>query len=302
VRQPARTPDIPELRTFCVAAETGSLGRAAIRLHVSQPALSKRLASLERVAGTQLLARSSTGVTLTPAGRRLYEHARRLLEQADAIDMVLEGINRDAGPIRLAASHSAAEAFVAVALSEHVADAGPVVELLTANSHVVRLMVADGTADLGVAASRPGATPNPAVREVHLVDDEVVCAVPSAHPWSRLDRISLKEFLRTPMVMRDPQSNSRWTVESVLRKHGWEHADPLVQAATPVAALREALQRNAPVLLSRQVFPAGYFTPVTIERDLRFPRSFELVLPAVGEPSAGVSALADELRSAVADW
>ena len=114
VRQPARTPDIPELRTFCVAAETGSLGRAAIRLHVSQPALSKRLASLERVAGTQLLARSSTGVTLTPAGRRLYEHARRLLEQADAIDMVLDGMD----PAEVAASHSAAEAFVAVALSE----------------------------------------------------------------------------------------------------------------------------------------------------------------------------------------
>ena len=108
---------------------------------------------------------------------------------------------------------------------------------------------ASARAPLRPRRSRPGATPNPAVREVHLVDDEVVCAVPSAHPWSRLDRISLKEFLRTPMVMRDPQSNSRWTVESVLRKHGWEHADPLVQAATPVAALREALQRNAPVLL-----------------------------------------------------
>ena len=46
-----RPPDINELRTFCTAADSGSLGRAALRLEVSQPALSKRLASLGALAG-----------------------------------------------------------------------------------------------------------------------------------------------------------------------------------------------------------------------------------------------------------
>jgi DNA-binding transcriptional LysR family regulator len=56
------TPDLNELRGFCVAAELGSLGRAALRLHVSQPSLSKRLASLEVKVGARLLERSSRGV------------------------------------------------------------------------------------------------------------------------------------------------------------------------------------------------------------------------------------------------
>src|SRR5687767_14339237 len=94
-----RTPEIVELRSFCAAADLGSLGRAAVRMHVSQPALSKRLQSLEAVAGVRLLDRSSRGVTLTTPGRRLYEQARRLLEQADAIEAVIENLQRDRGPV-----------------------------------------------------------------------------------------------------------------------------------------------------------------------------------------------------------
>ena len=56
-----RTPNIEELRTFCLAAELGSLGRAAVRLHVSQPCLSKRRAHLEAAAGTVSLRRRGTG-------------------------------------------------------------------------------------------------------------------------------------------------------------------------------------------------------------------------------------------------
>ncbi|MGZ8667766.1 MAG: LysR family transcriptional regulator, partial [Solirubrobacterales bacterium] len=84
-----RTPDIAELRAFCVAADLGTLGKAAVRLQISQPALSKRLRGLEAVAGTTLLERSSSGVTLTAAGRRLYPEARRLLDQAEIVEGLL---------------------------------------------------------------------------------------------------------------------------------------------------------------------------------------------------------------------
>ena len=85
------SPDLNELRGFCVAADLGSLGRAAVRLHVSQPSLSKRLASLEAKVGARLLERSPRGVALTPAGRRLYRHARPLLEAADQVAEVMVG-------------------------------------------------------------------------------------------------------------------------------------------------------------------------------------------------------------------
>jgi DNA-binding transcriptional LysR family regulator len=297
-----RRPDIVDLRSLCAAAELGSLGRAAIRLHISQPALSKRLHNLETLVGVELLERSPQGVKLTPAGRRLYEQARKLLEQADAIDEVISAVKRAGGPVRLAASHSAVEAFVGEILGKlgHE-DAGLRVELVSANSSVVRDLVAEGRADVGVAASRPHHTPYPGVRELSVAEDEVVCAVPREHPWRMRESISRSEFLRTPMVMRDPGSNSRWTVDAVLAGHGLRMAPPLVEAASPEAARREAQTHRAPILVSRLVLVGHDFHALAVH-GLRFPRQFVLVFPAYGEPAGHVARLAELLQKAAADW
>src|SRR5262245_12220485 len=72
-----------DLRYFVAVAEELSFTRAAERLYVSQPALSKQLRQLERTLRVTLLRRDSRGVTLTPAGALLLPQARRLLEAWD---------------------------------------------------------------------------------------------------------------------------------------------------------------------------------------------------------------------------
>lgn len=297
----ALTPDLNELRGFCVAADLGSLGRAAIRLHVSQPSLSKRLASLEAKVGARLLERSARGVALTPAGRRLYEQARPLLELADHVTEVMVGIRRVGALVRLAASHSATEAFVAAMLAGNGNEQRCSVELVTANSQVVRAMVADGRADVGVAASRPDPTPNPGVRESFLADDAIVCAVPLGHPWAARGTIARAEFLAARMVVRDPSSNARWTVDTALGHDGLVAADPLFEAPTPRAALAEARRRTAPVLLSRHVVAATDFVVVAVE-DLEFPRSYTIVTSAYRAPTAEIRELIERLRDYVRIW
>jgi len=96
-----RGPEIAELRAFYAAVDLGTVGKAAVSLKISQPALSKRLRTLEAAAGTQLLERSRRGVAPTAAGRRLYPEARRLLEQADVIERLLESAPREQAPIEL---------------------------------------------------------------------------------------------------------------------------------------------------------------------------------------------------------
>jgi DNA-binding transcriptional LysR family regulator len=146
-----------------------------------------------------------------------------------------------------------------------------------------------------VAASRHQHTPYPGVRELPLLEDEVVCAVPLAHPWARRRSITIREFARTPMVVRDPSSNARWTVDVGLRARGLTTAPPLVEAGTPQAALREAHARRAPVLLSRYVIRSPDFVKLEID-GLSFPRSYVLVLPAYGEPPQPVSQLIEKLQ------
>lgn len=77
--------DLRALRYFITVLEAGSLSRAAHSLYVAQPALTAQIKKLESELGAQLLERTHTGVTPTPAGTQLYEDARRLLSDADAM-------------------------------------------------------------------------------------------------------------------------------------------------------------------------------------------------------------------------
>ena len=72
-----------DLSSFAVLAEQLHFGRAAARLHVSQPALSKRIKSLEEKIGGPLLVRNRRGVTLTPAGAMFYKESRRIIRDMD---------------------------------------------------------------------------------------------------------------------------------------------------------------------------------------------------------------------------
>ncbi|KOG85263.1 LysR family transcriptional regulator, partial [Streptomyces varsoviensis] len=74
--------DLRLLRYFVAVAEELHFGRAAARLHMTQPPLSRAVQQLETDLGCALLHRSPAGVALTPAGATLYEEARALLARA----------------------------------------------------------------------------------------------------------------------------------------------------------------------------------------------------------------------------
>ncbi|MCO5999996.1 LysR family transcriptional regulator [Actinoallomurus rhizosphaericola] len=77
--------DLRALRYFVAVAEERHVGRAASRLHMTQPPLSRAIRRLEVELGTALFERTPKGVTLTPAGAVMYDEARALLRRADRI-------------------------------------------------------------------------------------------------------------------------------------------------------------------------------------------------------------------------
>src|SRR3954465_5183694 len=197
--RPVRAAEIAELRAFCAAADLGSLGRAARLLSVSQPALSKRLRTLEALAGARLLERSPRGVTLTPAGTRLYVEARKLLAQAEAVEDVMSGLGREQQPVRLPASPTIAEYVLPGPLVEfeQKGERHLSVELVIANSLVVRELVREGRAEFGIAAVDARYEAAAAgLRELPFCDDAVVVAVPEGHPWAGVDAVPVEEFLK----------------------------------------------------------------------------------------------------------
>ncbi|MGD9735819.1 MAG: LysR family transcriptional regulator [Solirubrobacterales bacterium] len=275
--KPIRSPDIAELRAFCLAASLGSIGRAAVALRTSQPAVSKRLRSLETVAGTELLQRSSSGVTLTAAGKRLYPEARLLLDRADAISDLLGDLGEGQETLRVAVSHTIAEYHLSAELVAYQTGHGRQrpLELTAGNSQMVRRAVVDGGAEIGIAGNRLPDDPEDRLEELELLEDEIVLAVPESHPWHRRETVAREEFLRTPLIVRDPGAHGRRLVDAVLATFRQRLATPLLEVGSSAAAKREALELESPILLSALALDE--------ERDrlyrrsiegLRFPRRF----------------------------
>jgi len=98
--------DIAALQAFLAVAETGSFSRAAERIFLTQPAVSKRIAALEAQLGTRLFDRIGKRAHLTPAGTVLYERARKLLRDLDDVKRSIADLSGTiAGELRLATSH-----------------------------------------------------------------------------------------------------------------------------------------------------------------------------------------------------
>ncbi|MDP4025148.1 LysR family transcriptional regulator [Methylobacterium sp. NEAU 140] len=102
--------DIAQLRTLIHVAELGSVSRAADRLNVAQPALSRQIRALEQELGAALFARHGRGMVVTDLGREILAHAARILAEMDAI--------RDAA----AAGHTALRGALAIGTTPTVAE------------------------------------------------------------------------------------------------------------------------------------------------------------------------------------
>lgn len=94
---PSRDLDLRKLRYFVAVAEELNFGRAAQRLHIAQPVLSRQIRAFENELGVQLLVRGSNGTQLTAAGAQLLQDAKVLLEDAKALQ---QRLFRAASPTR----------------------------------------------------------------------------------------------------------------------------------------------------------------------------------------------------------
>ena len=180
--------DLRQLRYFLTVADTGHITRAAEQLGIQQPPLSQQIKALEAKLGLTLFERHAKGVALTEAGRLLQAEARRLVEQADALQrrMAQVAAGRQ-GPLKLGfTSSAAAHAFLPRVLRA-CRQQFPGIKLELAEFNAAELTEAILAAHLDCGFLRvPVALPAELGLET-LFDEPVLLVLPNDHPAVPLD-------------------------------------------------------------------------------------------------------------------
>jgi DNA-binding transcriptional LysR family regulator len=186
--------ELRDIEAFVAVAEELHFGRAAAKLHISQPPLSNRIQRLEQDLKVQLFTRSTRSVALTDAGMRLLPPARAVLSQLDAAEKVAASIvTGDQGTVRIGFAGASSQRSLPL-LSHAVRAAYPGIELqLKSQTYVYTAleMLREGSLDLAFARL-PSRDPLLESRVVEV--EEIVCALPEGHPLAEKEQLHLQDL------------------------------------------------------------------------------------------------------------
>lgn len=200
--------DLRGLEAFLVVAEELHFGRAADRLHIAQPALSRTIQSLEKYLGAPLFERTTRRVSLTQTGQALVEPAQTVLQQIDGmLKITRSAVDGEIGNVRVGFAGAAGYAIVSE-LTRRVAELAPGITMQlnprTYSQDAARL-VAEGELDLAIVS-----LPTLPDIETHTVQEEGFClAVPDRHQWANRESVPMQQLEHMDFVSYPASHGSR---------------------------------------------------------------------------------------------
>ncbi|WP_028659892.1 LysR family transcriptional regulator [Nocardioides insulae] len=286
-----------QLRGFVAVAEELHYGRAAERLSMTQPPLSRLIQKLEREIGVRLFDRDNRGVAITPAGTAFLGEARRLLSLAESAPDLARRISEGSvGTIRI--GFTAASSYsILTPLLDHLTEAAPEI---TVDLHemVTREQVESMlTHELDLGLARPPFDP----AEFHsrpLRREDLVLAVPTGHRLTDLDRpVRPDDLLAEPLIMHSP-SDARYFYDLVVSQLPVVHDNAVHTVSQILTMVTLVGARRGVAFVPESTAELGLagveYLPIRTTR--RQPVELHLLWPKVSQnPALGVAlrALAD---------
>ncbi|MDI3384457.1 LysR family transcriptional regulator [Xenophilus aerolatus] len=211
--------DLSDLRAFVMVADLASFRAAADALHLSQPALSRRVEKLEQALGFRLLERTTRKVELNAMGRAFLPRARHVLgELESALLGMVELSDRIRGLVTVACIPSAVNNFVAGVVREfHRRFPAIRVRLLDQSATEILLSVARAEADFGITYL--GAQ-EPDLEFEQLAVEPFVLACRPDHPLATRKRVRWSELADYECVVLAPGSGNRLLIDQGLAHTG----------------------------------------------------------------------------------
>ncbi len=211
--------DDHKLKVFCAVAETRSFSKASEIIHLTQPAVSLQIQALEELYGTKLFDRSSSAVTLTPAGEILYKYAKHILAlYASAEKEIGELTGLVRGSVAIGASTTIGNYLIPSVVADFRKTRPKIkVHLQVGNTKRIVELLKGGNIDIGLVE---GEVPKQKITSEKLLEDELVLIVPPQHPFAKKKEVSIFEITTEPFIVREEGSGTRQMIEKYLEKHG----------------------------------------------------------------------------------
>jgi LysR family cyn operon transcriptional activator len=186
------------LRTFVATADSGGLGRASERLHLSQPAASRQIDALEAEFGVPLFQRVGRRLQLTSEGEGLLRQSRRLLADADLLSERARALKGgQAGTLRVAAAPQNISSLLAPFLPRYRdRHPGIDVQIIEGSAALQRSRLDRGEVHVAIMAVRDGRYAQRLLGPVH-----VLAVLPKKHRLARQAAIEIAELAEEPLLL-----------------------------------------------------------------------------------------------------
>lgn len=293
--------DLHRLEVFCRVVELKSFTRAAEASFLSQPTVSEHLRSLEETLAVKLVDRLGREVLPTPAGRILYDYARRILRlRNEAAAAIANHGGRHGGHLWVGAS-TIPGTYLLPELIGRFKKRYPevLVTIKIANSRQAAEQVIRGDCEFGVV----GARWNEAVLEWEpLFADELTLVVRHDHPWAGRGEIEPAQLFEAPFIDRERESGTRKVMQEILQGHGLEvNKLRVIAEMGSTEAVRQSVKAGIGVaIISRRAIrddlACGSLAEVAI-KGVGFARPFYLVRRKKRQPSPIATLFLDFLKS-----
>ncbi len=212
------------LQVFHTVARVMSFTKAAEILHMTQPAVTFQIKQLEDAFNTRLFDRTHNKITLTEAGRVVYDYAEQILESYAKMANDVKDLTGDIiGALVIGASTTIAEYLLPRLLGVFKKQFPDVtLRLQVGNTDAIVSMVENNLLDLGIVEA-PVYNKNLEVITCRL--DELVVIVPPDHPLAAFDTIRPEQLTQYPFILREEGSGSRAVIDEYMRNAGMNFID-----------------------------------------------------------------------------
>ncbi len=236
-----KLPDLKGLAALRAIVELGGVEQAGRHLHIGQPAITKRLRSLDDCYGVALMQRSGRKLKLTRAGQKVYEYACLTLDHQSALSESLRSLQMGQSQLRLEVTFAIGERFLSPLLL-NFSDRFPQFRIHSRMGYSRRIQtrLATGLSDMALLELAPD---HPEILVQKWFDDELVLVCAPNHPLASRQQIPPGELSGQAYVLREAKSSMRITLDRELKDAGIDRL-PITLEVGSTEAIVDMLARG----------------------------------------------------------